>query len=254
MVLSLVPCQNSYSQNEYYFDLGTSTSSIYPNYQRVSNETVPGTFGWTNTNGINAADRSEFPGLNTLNSDLIYCSSPKTFEVNVPNGTYNVLITFGDPRYQHDKIEVKAEGETKLSNINTQKGNNFFDREFDAIVNDEKLSIEFLDGGGDDENWVATRIIIKQKSILTRIETVKKLKLFKVYPNPATESLNIEVPLTEQNQVSWVKIYNTEGGIVYQNSFRGETNHISVGDFPIGLYILSVISNNEIITHKFIKQ
>jgi len=179
MVLSLVPCQKAYVQENFYFDMGTTTSVLAAEYERVSNTTLAGPFGWTNTDNLNAADRSEFIGLTALTQDLVYCAEPKTFEVNLPNGKYKVLLTFGDARYSHDNITVKAQGETRLSNINTQKGDNFIDEEFEVEVTDSKLSLEFSDGGGTDPDWVVNRLVITKKSIISGVQFRRSKRLSK---------------------------------------------------------------------------
>jgi len=159
MVMSMVPCSNAevYKQTDYFFDLGTTTSALWPGADRISNITTRGTYGWTNTDGLMAVDRGTAGGANTINRDLVYSSLAKTFAVSVPNGTYKVLITFGDATVNHDKMLVKAEGQTMLSDINTTAGE-FFNKTFEVDVQDNELSLEFSDAGGAEPNWAITRL------------------------------------------------------------------------------------------------
>ena len=154
IVMATAPCAGAYVQTDFWFDLGTTSSTVFDGYERLSNQTTPGIYGWTDTNGLNAIDRGTSGGANYLNRDLIYSSQAKTFVVAVPNGKYKVLITFGDASSNHDKMVVKAEGQTKLTDINSIAGV-FFNETFEVDVNDEELTLEFSDAGGADPNWVA---------------------------------------------------------------------------------------------------
>ncbi len=80
------------------------------------------------------------------------------------------------------------------------------------------------------------------------VDEFKKLSL-KVYPNPATENMIIQLP-GERNNGKLV-ISNLVGQKVKEMALNANTNTISVADLSKGLYILSVnIENNKQITQK----
>ena len=254
MVLSLVPCQKAYVQENFYFDMGTTTSVLAAEYERVSNTTLAGPFGWTNTDNLNAADRSEFTGLTALTQDLVYCAEPKTFEVNLPNGKYKVLLTFGDARYSHDNITVKAQGETRLSNINTQKGDNFIDEEFEVEVTNSKLSLEFSDGGGTDPDWVVNRLVITKKNLTTAVSEVKALGNVNLYPNPVDEILNIDIETKFTKGISQLMIYCINGNLRVRRELNAGHNEINVAGFSSGVFVVCIRNGDGLSTHKFIKR
>ena len=70
---------------------------------------------------------------------------------------------------------------------------------------------------------------------------------FKLYPNPASDYLHIEL----QHEAR-VTIFNTLGKLMYQT--RTQENTIPVSKFPNGLYFLRVEDGNIIETHPWLKQ
>jgi len=136
------------------YDFGTGGSPVFSGYTRIT----PSSSNWTNTSSLASRDRGAGP--NALNRDFIFSSNARTFEHNVPNGTYDVTVTFGDRDYSRNGQAVKAEGVTKSSNIGTNK-NQFVNRSFETTVNDGKLSLEFSTTSG---VWCVTRVTIKPAS------------------------------------------------------------------------------------------
>jgi len=117
------------------YDFGTSNSPLQSGYTRITQSSS----NWTNNSGLNS--RSRGAGPNNLNRDFVFSSQAKTFEHTLPNGTYDVTVTFGDRDYARTGQAVKAEGQTKASNVNTS-ANQFVNRSFQTTVNDGKLSLE----------------------------------------------------------------------------------------------------------------
>ncbi len=147
-------------ETEYKFDVGTPTSAVFDGYIGISHITT-GKFGWVDTTNLDSRDRGTSGGVNHINRDFVFSSSPATFETEVDYGTWHVLFTFGDRTHAHDDMIVKAEGVTQLTDIDTQPGV-FFNRDFVTDVTDGKLSLEFSDGGGADPNWQVTRIWLRK--------------------------------------------------------------------------------------------
>ncbi len=158
--------------NETTFDFGTASSPIFNNAIRVTNTSNNNDFRWTNTSGLRSADRGGASGVNALNRDFIYSSQPRTFEVNLRNGVWQALITFGDRNFAHDRMVVRTQGEsrTRVNNLNTA-ARQFLNRRFDVEVRNGKLAIEFSDNGGSDPNWVANRLKVTRLRDLPNTNT-----------------------------------------------------------------------------------
>lgn len=214
---------------EYKYDLGTASSAVFGGYTRISNQTT-GAIGWTNTSGLSSRDRGSASGVNDINRDFVFSSSPRTFENPVTNGTWQVTITFGDRNFAHDNMIVKAEGITKLTNISTS-ASQFSNGIFTTNVSDGKLSLEFSDGGGSDANWVVTRIWLQYVSG-TRIGQDDSSIV--VFPNPSSDG---NVTIAGFSDVSALDILNISGlPAKYEAATDG--NSMTVSGLVPGLYII----------------
>jgi HYR domain len=160
MIMDLLPCyegNETVAADEYKFDAGTAISPVFEGYIGISHFTSGTNYGWTNTSDLDSRDRGNANGTNNLNRDFVFSSAAKTFEAKVTPGTWKVLLTFGDLSFPHDNMQVKVEGEIKLTNLSTAAGQ-FINQEFNIDVLDDRLSIEFSDQGGADRNWIVNLI------------------------------------------------------------------------------------------------
>ncbi len=81
----------------------------------------------------------------------------------------------------------------------------------------------------------------------------------KLYPNPASDVINIEIDGATQKSSGYINIYNSAGRVVYQESFNRDqftvTKQIDVSSFAGGIYFVSVtIDANTQTTLKFVKE
>ena len=70
-----------------------------------------------------------------------------------------------------------------------------------------------------------------------------------VYPNPATDNLIIEIPLQ-----STIKISNIQGQLLKTFTTTSTKTNIDVSEFPSGVYIVELKSENGIAVKKFVKE
>lgn len=82
-------------------------------------------------------------------------------------------------------------------------------------------------------------------------ETVKNKLQVSVYPNPANE--NIFVSLNSNVKLAQVTISNLSGKALISTEITAD-NKVDVSSLPIGMYSLTIATNNGIETVKFIKQ
>ncbi|MDD2279589.1 MAG: M20/M25/M40 family metallo-hydrolase, partial [Bacteroidales bacterium] len=78
--------------------------------------------------------------------------------------------------------------------------------------------------------------------------TPNSLPKLKVYPNPASHNVNIEV---ENNQNMTIKIFNQLGRLMLKKESIGKTN-FSTSKWPAGVYIVEVRTATKIYTEKLI--
>jgi hypothetical protein len=80
---------------------------------------------------------------------------------------------------------------------------------------------------------------------------------FKVYPNPATDNINVSYQLNESAEVS-IKLISLTGELVYNQHLSHQTigikNHQIVlnNEIPKGIYFVEVLANSESFTQKVI--
>ena len=81
----------------YHFDLGTATSPCATGYTAVPVVAYSAAlgYGWLSTSGISAIDR----GTSNPLTRAFHSGTSGTFEVAMPNGTYQVTPTLGDARW-----------------------------------------------------------------------------------------------------------------------------------------------------------
>jgi hypothetical protein len=75
----------------------------------------------------------------------------------------------------------------------------------------------------------------------------------KVFPNPASNSITIEHPVTEQKTDGIVTIYGNAGQQILCQKTKGLKSEIDVTDLPPGVYFVKLVSNNKITSGKFVK-
>lgn len=146
------------------FDFGTSTSALASGYTRVTETSsfTAGGYGWTSTAGLESRDRSG-PADDLKRDFVMHSSAARSFKVAVANGTYTVTVTMGDNDFAHDNMVVKANGATKLSDVDAAQGA-FSVNTFNVTVTNGNLELEFSDAGGSDPTWVVNGLTLSPTS------------------------------------------------------------------------------------------
>ncbi len=74
--------------------------------------------------------------------------------------------------------------------------------------------------------------------------------VIKVYPNPASDILRIEMPW----RTSKATIFNSQGAIAWDGTLDNNITELNISDYPAGMYFIKSFSSNEISVTKFIKR
>lgn len=152
----------AHGQGDYRFDFGTG--AVEPGYQQVTATNLyseQSGFGFDYGTQAIALDRG---GTDSLHEDLCTSEGPMFFSVRVPEGTYRVTVTLGDP-WRSTTTTIKAESRRLMEKkITTEAGKfrtvsflvSIWDstisdtrvvrlkpREFDKLDWDHKLTLEF---------------------------------------------------------------------------------------------------------------
>jgi fibronectin-binding autotransporter adhesin len=111
-------------------------------------------YGWvTAAQGFDRGALSS-PAYSNLLRDGAWSSSPRDFRMQLPAGTYDVTVTFGDASFARDQMNVTVVTGSVVSdlpnvtNVATAAGQ-FVHRSFTASPDGGELVLRFSDGGGD---------------------------------------------------------------------------------------------------------
>lgn len=73
-----------------------------------------------------------------------------------------------------------------------------------------------------------------------------------IFPNPVVDQLNIQLDPSLKN--AQVRIFDTMGGVVYNNNAFNNTEQINMSSFPSGIYMVYIKSDQGTTTKKIIKK
>lgn len=104
---------------------------------------------------------------------------------------------------------------------------------FDHALIQEEVDILYLEGNP-----------------LSVSEQVRGNNIFKVYPNPATEKINLDIPDSLDSELTF-SVYKTNGAFVFQSRLikptKGNTIIIDVRNLSKGLYLFTIKNNDQIL-------
>ena len=75
--------------------------------------------------------------------------------------------------------------------------------------------------------------------------------LITIFPNPAKDFIYINIPIGVK--VSEIEIRNIQGSLLKSHPVSNRQNKVSVGDFPKGVYFISIITDKDYIVKKLVK-
>jgi hypothetical protein len=87
----------------------------------------------------------------------------------------------------------------------------------------------------------------------TSMELVQHSEDIILYPNPGTDFLNLSIK-NGRNKKSSIEIRNVYGHVILFDNVEAQNYSFDVAQFPAGLYFITIIQGDNIITKKFLKQ
>ena len=88
------------------------------------------------------------------------------------------------------------------------------------------------------------------KDLATNVSTSLSPSGLSIYPNPATDKLQVESLKTVQN----IELYSIDGKVVYQSKPIMNNASISLTNLKTGIYFLRVQTDNQLFTEKIVKK
>lgn len=126
---------------------------------------------------------------------------------------------------------------------------NFSGQSFNAQLNFKVDSVII-----DPNKW-----IVCNQNVVTSTKGISKVaEGIQVYPNPAKELLNLNICTSTSSAMVSVIIYNMYGSEIRRKSVNPVNNHIAevidIRDLASGTYTIRIITNENILNTKFVKQ
>ena len=101
-------------------------------------------------------------------------------------------------------------------------------------------------------NYYRIKVINKNGSVV--YSEIRKVNFGKagavtIYPNPASDKVNITLPTSLTNKSALISILNVEGKMISQLQIAktGQTETVNVSSLPNGTYILRIVTNTEVV-------
>jgi len=114
--------------------------------------------------------------------------------------------------------------------------------------------------GYDDAGNRTSRFVIRLKNNAvndtTRLADADLLNGMKIIikPNPTSGVFNVQIPKTDEKQVIKIYLHDVSGKVLFKNENCTNNTLIDISTRENGMYILSVMVNNEKRTWKIIKE
>ena len=84
------------------------------------------------------------------------------------------------------------------------------------------------------------------------VEKISQVEI-KIYPNPTTENVTLEITNMEQLLAGKFTLYSLTGQLLQEHTVHSATTTVSLANLPKGAYILKVSVNNRVEDWKIIK-
>jgi len=77
-------------------------------------------------------------------------------------------------------------------------------------------------------------------------------EMINVFPNPATNVLHVQLPSTDNDHV--IKIFDVMGKQVAEQKVTAFETNFDIGGLAPGMYVVTIVSDKQVITRKIVKQ
>jgi PKD repeat protein len=112
-------------------------------------------YGWNGSGRLLPYDRNSSRSPDQQHDTIMYIYPYQHWEMAVPNGTYEVTVSIGDPIKTLSKQNVQAEGQTVFKNTYVAKGN-WIEETVTVEVTDGRLTLTFNGG----RNYIVANYVI----------------------------------------------------------------------------------------------
>ncbi len=231
--------------------VGGSLGNINATYS--NNQTLavfPVTYGNTNTDTYASQAKgtgAEFgePAADSIRVNITgtsYSTVDAWGTLTTPMGTFNVLRS-NDTTYETTVIEGKA-APFPWTVVNTQIDTTYSHSFYTNDANSKWILLSYnLDNTGAKDGGVEWARVTPASTSIVNNSTID----FNIYPNPTTDILNI----TGKSKIDAINVISLEGKAVMNVN---NTNTVNVSNLTNGTYVISILSNKEVVNLTFTKE
>ncbi len=183
-------------------------------------------------------------GPNELQKSIIYddYGRLKTFEFDLPNGSYTVTVSVGYNGHGYPHQKIRIEGVDFISDEATNVSDPYLVRTKNVTVSDYKLSMEM---GVRDEYTMLNYLNIE--SIATNSEKNPVNDAVKIYPNPLTDISSVSFESGYNNLVEFTDL---TGRVILRTRLMNGRAEIYRQNFNSGIYLVRVYEDD--FTHCYV--
>ena len=210
-----------------------------------------------NISGNNISDLSSL-----INSSVIVVSSKINGNLSFKTRNFNGLTSLNASYNNLTSLDVSAMASlidldvshNLLTNLNIRNGNNLNLINLNALSNNSLSCIQaddivlgFIPLGWQVDN---TATFSANCSATLSVDVSKLYSLIKIYPNPASEKLNLIMP--QSIIPNKIQLFNSIGLLIKQ--FKSSQKELNLKSLATGLYVLKIWTNKGNINQKIIKE
>jgi hypothetical protein len=165
-----------------------------------------------------------------------------------PDQVISLANTFGDDDNDVSQMVLSVVGNTNDALVTTAMAGNDLTLSFaPALAGQAEITVEALSGGKSVTTSFTVTVSPVTEPPVTGIG--EEPLLTRLYPNPATTWLTLELAETRGSTIA---LRNALGTTVYQSQTHDQEVNINLQELPAGVYFLSVSTADHTVTQKII--
>ena len=173
-------------------------------------------------------------------------------EFTVPNAENVTIVVKGKSTGKDRIVRIYRDNELirEISELDANNCATFSEN----IHRNYPVTYKVTGGNANDTKPIVIKSIIVEKYVDDSGSGIfgKQLDQLNIYPNPAKDVLNVEMP--DNIPASSVAIFSVTGSVVFEQELSEQSSFsLSIGHLQKGIYILHVVSGKEVLVKKFVK-
>jgi len=226
----------------------------------------PNSWSWTFEGGTPSVSNAQNPVV-TYNNEGVYKVSLTTSNAigsntKTKNNYISVSIALPITNFTSDKTTIKEGQSVSFTDVSTNKPSSWswtFEGGTPSVSNDQNPIVKYNTYGLYDVSLTTSNISGSNTEIKTEmIEVTKKTSIeykdalhIDIIPNPNNGLFKIQIA-SEMDKEVQIKIISTNGKVVYNKAYNKDADILDLSKETKGIYVIQFITENKIITRKFV--